>query len=311
MAYRYLIASGVGTDAVHFPDGRQMDNVPGGAGFHALTGLFVWSDSVLILSGVGPEYLTRHGAWYADNHCSTEGLIVRGDVTPRSHITYFEDGEREDKPDVGLDEFRKLDPEPSQIETWLSDQTRGVYTFKHLDGNYLDRLIALRKRYGFRLMWEISADAAIPENVEKIERYLPDIDIFSINKTEARTLYSTHNVDAALKRFCLKSPNWVYFRMGAEGACVIAQSRLHFAPSLGGLDVVDPTGCGNSSSAAVLCGMCEGVDPLTAGLMGSISAAYTLRQFGPPESITEQIRREARTTLDNLCAHVKDGKPIS
>lgn len=300
--YQYLIAASAGTDTVSFPDGRRMENIPGGAGFYALVGLYLWSDSVLMLGGVGPEYLARHGAWYANNGCSTEGLIVRGQITPTSQITYFEDGEREDKPDVGLHEFRKMDPEITNIEAWVSNQTRGVYTFKHLAPDYLDSLIALKKKYDFKLMWEISADAAIPQNLEKIESYLPDIDVFSINKTEARMLHGTQDIEAIVQRFCEKASHWVYLRMGETGACVIAGARPYFSPSVRILDVVDPTGCGNSSSAGVLYGMSEGVDPLKAGLMGSISAAYTLRQFGPPETITRQTRSEARMALEDLYA---------
>lgn len=297
---QYIVASGVGTDTVSFPDGRRMENVPGGAGFYALVGLFLWSDSVLIVCGVGPEYLARHGAWYTSNACSTEGLVVRGQITPTSQIMYFEDGEREDKPDVGLHEFRRLDPEVADVEAWVSDKTRGVYTFKHLAPDYLDGLIALRRKHGFKLMWEISADAAIPQNLEKIEGYFPNIDVFSINRTEACTLYGTQDIDAIVHRICEKAVNWVYLRMGEAGAYVIAENKPYFSPSVQMLNVVDPTGCGNSSSAGVLCGLCEGASPLQAGLMGSISAAYTLQQFGPPEAITAQTRSEARRLLEAL-----------
>lgn len=299
MKFKYIIGTGVGTDSIYFPDGRKRENLPGGAGFYALVGLSLWSDSVLITCGIGPEYLARHGNWYQASNCPTEGLTIQSEVTPISIIQYFEDGEREDKPNIGLQEFRKLDPTIPQIKKWVSDETRGVYIFKHLDADFLDALVALRNQYGFRLLWEISADAAIPENVATIEKYIKNVDIFSINKSEAFTLYGTDRIKEITARFQTITKNWVYFRQGKQGAYLVSDGHAILIPSFKKFDVVDPTGAGNSSSTGMLFGMCEGAGPIRSGIMGSISAAYTIRQYGPPEAITPAMRDEAKKLLES------------
>ena len=53
-------------------------------------------------------------------------------------------------------------------------------------------------------------------------------------------------------------------------------------PPVSGVNVIDATGACNASSAAVLYGVCEGFAPFECGIMGSISAAFCIGQFGPP-----------------------------
>lgn len=105
----YVIATTVSTDRIYLPDGTVIDAQPGSAGFYALAGVRVFTDQVTICGGIGPEYLARHGAWYARNGVSTEGLVQRSDVTPTTVIHYFPDGSRTDEPNVGLEQFRALD----------------------------------------------------------------------------------------------------------------------------------------------------------------------------------------------------------
>lgn len=295
---KYIIGSSVETDEIHLPDGRVMTNMPGGAGFYALAGLKVWSDDVVITGGIGPGYMARHRDWYEQNGVCADGLVVRFDVTPTTVITYFPDGDRTDVPNVGLDVFRQLDPTPAEIERFCGADTRGVYLFKHLDRTFLDAMVAMKHKYGFSLMWEISEDAAVPENLEAIKRYLPEIDVFSINKKEACQLYANPDAEAVADLLLQNAPNWVFYRQGARGAYMLADGKKHFCPSVQNAVVEDPTGGGNSSSAAVLYAYCEGVPPQRAGVMGSVAAARIIAQYGPPMTYTPADRAEAERLTD-------------
>lgn len=290
---KYIIGSSVETDEIHLPDGRVMPNMPGGAGFYALAGLRIWCADVGIAGGIGPGYMDRHRDWYIRNQVATGGLHVRFDTTPTTIVTYFPDGDRTDVPNVGLDVFRQLDPTPEEIEALCGPETRGVYLFKHLDRTFLERMVAMKYQYGFKLMWEISEDAAIPENIPAFEQLLPEIDVFSINKKEALQLYATGSVEEAAGRLGAACPNWVFFRQGALGAYLLEGGRSHFCPSVPHAKVVDPTGGGNSSSAAVLYACCEGFDPKTAGVMGSVSASFIIAQYGPPMDYPDGMRAQA------------------
>lgn len=289
----YVIATTVSTDEVHLADGTVFENQPGSAGFYALAGIRVFTDKVTVCGGIGPDYMPRHEKWYRDNHVSTEGLVLRSDVSPTIVIHYYLDGSRIDEPNIGLEEFRALDPSTDEVFQCCDQNTKGVYVFKALDKEYLDTLIAGKLQFGYKLMWEISEDACKPENIDTIEAYLKDIDVFSINRKEAMMLYGTDDEQEAERRLSLASPNWVFFRRGSKGAHMLANGKSYDCPSVQGTPVVDTTGGGNSSSAAVLFACCEGHDPQMAGCMGSAAAAVIIAQFGVPEFITDEVTEKA------------------
>ena len=97
----------------------------------------------------------------------------------------------------------------------------------------------------------------------------------------------------AERRLAKASPNWVFFRRGAQGAHLLAGGRVYDCPGVPGIRAVDTTGGGNSSSGAVLYGCCEGYDPQMAGCMGSAAAAVIIGQFGVPDVFTEEMRCKA------------------
>lgn len=297
----YIIATTVSSDEIHLPDGHVIENQPGSAGFYALAGVRVFTDKVAIVGGIGPEYLPRHEKWYRDNRVSTAGLILRSNVSPTNIITYFPDGSRVDNPNTGLGEFRALDPTVDEVFHCCDQSTKGVYVFKALDRDYLDALIGGRYRFGYKLMWEISEDACKPENVDVIESYLKDIDVFSINRHEAKLLYGTDDEATAEARLAAASPNWVFFRRGGEGAHMLSGGVSYHCPSVKDVQVVDTTGGGNSSSGAVLVGRCEGASPQLAGTMGSAAAAIIISQFGVPDLITDEMTARAMEHAKQLC----------
>lgn len=289
----YIIATTVSTDEVHLADGSVYPNQPGSAGFYALAGMRVYTDRVVITGGIGPDYLPRHEKWYKDNNLSTEGLVLRSDISPTIVIHYYPDGSRTDEPNIGLAEFRALDPTAEEVFRCVGPETKGVYTFKGLDRPALEALLEGRKRYGYKFMWEIGEDACRPEHIEIIERYLKEVDVFSINRHEAKLLYGVDSEQEAQARLLAASPNWVYFRRGAEGANLLAGGEVYPCSSVKDLTVVDTTGGGNSSSGGVLYAFCEGYDPKMAAAMGSAAAAEIIAQFGVPDIMNEETRERA------------------
>ena len=65
-------------------------------------------------------------------------------------------------------------------------------------------------------------------------------------------------------------------------------------------DIVDPTGGGNSSSGAVLCGFCENQSPEACAKMGNLSAVMCLGQYGVPAVISPKMQQEARRRLEEI-----------
>ena len=119
------------------------------------------------------------------------------------------------------------------------------------------------------------------------------MDVFSINLTESRHMMAKDDMEEIIKEYQSFGIPLVFLRRGAAGAVMITPEEVTYVPSQKNVNVVDPTGGGNSSSGAVLYGFCEGFSPKICGTMGSISAAMCLGQYGVPEKITEEMRQEA------------------
>ena len=64
---------------------------------------------------------------------------------------------------------------------------------------------------------------------------------------------------------------------------------------------VDPTGCGNVSTAAVFWALCENRPLEEAGLIGGISAALNASHYGLIPRITPALRQQCSEMLREKC----------
>lgn len=292
----YIIGSTSVTDELHFPDGTVIEKLAGGAGIYALAGIKLWSDSVEIVTGVGEDYLEIYGDWYKQNKLSTNGLKVRTKKTPHNIITYFENGEREEKPLYGPDHYLNIEVKPEDLEEYFIS-SKGIYIFKNSNKEFWDKILKMKSIGSAKVMWEIANDATYYENKQKVKEIAKQIDVFSINRTEAFNLLGTKDMNNVIEELIGWDIPLIFLRRGKEGAYIISKGEICEVPSLSNVNVVDPTGGGNSSSGAVLYGFCEGKTPLEAGIMGSISAGMCLEQYGVPKEITNQMRELANKRL--------------
>lgn len=295
----YIIASVAVTDEIHFPDGTSMNQLAGGAGIYALAGIKIWTDQVQLATGVGQDYESLFGDWYEKNGVSMEGLMIKDNKTPHTLINYFENGERQETSLYGNDHFLKIEVTPEELKPYFGE-AKGIYIFKNADKIFWDKILGYRKESNTKIMWEISNEATDFEKLDLVKEIATQIDIFSINKTEAFTLLNVETVEEVIEEFKTWKVPLIFFRQGSLGAYMISGQEVILAQSIKGTPVVDSTGGGNSSSGAVLYGFCEQESPYIAGIMGSVSAAICIGQYGVPEIMDQELRNKAHTMLTKL-----------
>ena len=296
---KFIVQSTAVWDSISFPGGGEAREAPGGAGFYALAGMKVWEDDVAIVTGVGADYLDRFGKWYQDNSITTAGLMVKDPHTPRTLVCYDGDGERVEKPFFGPAHYRSMEARPEEIGQFCGG-CEGVYVFKNLDPAYWDGLLALKRKYGFAQMWEIAANVTVPENLSKIREIAEQADVFSINKTEAKSMFGAEDETELIRRFQQWQIPLVYLRLGSRGVCLIRGGSAVFVPSVPDAQVVDATGGGNSSSGGALIGYCRGCSLEEIGAMGNVSASFCIAQWGAPERFDAALRAEAERRLGKV-----------
>lgn len=296
----YLICSTAVIDQIILPDGVAQKPVLGGAGLYALSGMKVWVDDVKLITGVGEDFLASQGEWFANNHLTTAGLIIKDENTPFTRIQYFADGERIETPAFGADHYHRIMPSAVDVRQHCSTDTSGVYVFRDSEHAFWHELISLKAKFNFKLMWEIDSTIAVPRMLPEVTNILAQCDIFSLNKQEAFTLFSVNQIKDVINKLQNLNLPLVFLRMGEAGAVMITPKNHVHIPIVSNAEVVDSTGAGNSSSGAVLVGYCQGLDPVTIGLMGSVSAAFCLAQYGPPPALDSGIRLDAHQILVEL-----------
>lgn len=289
---KYAVISATVTDEIQFVDNSRIV-VPGGAGIYALAGIKLWDDDVLIVTGIGEDYDELHGKWYRDNNLSMAGLKIKDKKSPYTVIEYFEDGEREETPKYGIEHFCKLETTAQEIKP-VMEQAEGIYIFKNTDMNFWGDVLKFKKESKAKVMWEIAADATCYENLHVVEKIAKQMDAVSLNMTEAKNLFCTEEPQTIISNLQSWNVELIFLRRGAKGATMITPTEIVEVPSQPDVNVVDPTGGGNSSTGGVLCGLVEGYSSKVCGIMGSISAAMCISQHGVPEKITLAMREEAK-----------------
>ena len=307
----YIAAGNLTLDTVRFPNrpGIGRETIGGPATF-AYTGIRLWTDDVVQCSNVGEDYLRFLGPWIERNQIDTRGFHIKCERSIHIQLLYREDGTY--GPDPETDTYGYLCSmnlghlrfEPEQVGA-LTQQggVKGVYVAQDADRVFWRRLDAIKRRDGFKLMWELDPDAAYPRHLEGVMSALETADIFSLNIQEAERLFGLEGEEACIRRLQQLPVELTLFRVGAKGLYVITADQAIYLPPAPG-PVVDPTGCGNCSTGAALYAWCQGYDPRMVGIMANVAAAQNIRQYGVIPDFAA-VREEAYAQAKELYQHYK------
>ena len=288
----YLIVSTAVVDQISYPNKKDNILSIGGAGFYAYSGARIWNKSVNLVCGKGNDFEKVIKPYFTKDNISDECMFKLDLPTPTTKVEYDESGERIETPVYGAIHYQKFVADIERIEQHCKN-IKGLYIFKEAeDIEFWTKLFELKKKYKFKILWEISSDSTKESNLSLIKTLSKEIDIFSINKTEATSLFNCKEMEVE-EKFKQFNFDLVFYRKGAKGATLISREDKVFAPSVDRFTPIDPTGAGNSSSAAVLVGYCENKSLLEIGLMGSISAGFIISQNGAPLTQSNEISEKA------------------
>lgn len=291
----YVIAGNVMLDKVVFMDGTESGHESiGGPATFAYSGVRIWTDSVMQCSNLGADYEPLFKPWIEKNKVITDGYKIVCDRCNHSIMyfkdksgAYFQPGEREVyeeekwlKHDAWQD-FGYMKTRPEEIEAFTKGKhVKGVYVAQNADRTFWKKLTAIKNRDGFKLMWEIESPWAHVHYLKDVKQICRDaVDIFSLNIEEAQVLFDCEGDEACIRNLQELDVDMTLFRVGARGAYVVTKDEAIYLPPAPG-PVVDPTGCGNTSTGGALYAYAEGKDPLMVGIMANVASSMNIRQYG-------------------------------
>lgn len=301
---KYVVSGITITNDVVFADGTESKGHLGGAVF-SLGGVKCWQDDVAYVTAAGPDFDEYYGKYFRDNELTLQGVRYTMPKTHYDIVKYFPDGrwyEYSIYSDTYLDDYRPLTMNTAAMIAEVSGpETRGMYidgSCNHAPWNEFDKLRAAAPNA--KIMWEVPTNHCLkPELREGTLRVIGMVDMYSLNLPESKAFFGTDSEEASVQAIIdLGKP--CFFRVGERGSYWIADGKATFAKPVDVSISVDPTGCGNCSTAAAMVGAAEGWDPLMIAIKANIAAGLNARQYGPIPLVNAEIRAEAEALAQKM-----------
>ncbi len=291
---KYMAVGSAMINDIYYADGGKLLGQLGGGGLYGTFGLRLWDDEVKFTASAGRDFKTYFGPWFARNNLTTAGVREKLEYSTYFKVEYHPDGRYDETPVNGnFADFGYLSVTPEEISRAAGEDTKGIYLIMDTDLVRWEEILTYKKRQGFQIMWEINTNRCIPENRKRIETIAPQVEFFSINLPETKSVFGVQTEEEALQALIGLHTN-VLFRVGKKGLYVIMDGQAKFYPTITGEHEVDPTGCGNSSTAAALYAYCEGGDRDMIGTVANVTSAINVQFQGLCQDITPALRDKAK-----------------
>lgn len=299
----YVVNGALMVNELSFYDGQIKKNIIGGGAVFATEGVKLWNDKVLLLAGCGKDYRLYFSEWLDKNNLSDIGFLCKWDKTNSFYLKYHSDGSYEEgllnQQETHWDEIDFMLVSPSEMESFCQD-IKGMYITMDIIKEYWEKVYLLKQKYNFKIMWELATASAVFENYLDFVSIIKMVDIYSLNLNEARKLFGLQKEEEII-RHIIRLGVPAYFRVGIKGAYMVMDGKAVFTAAYIGENEKDPTGCGNSSTAAAMVGFVEGYSLKETAAMAAVTAAYNAKQFGPYPCFDGNVREQAWRIVKQLC----------
>ncbi|MFH0965656.1 MAG: PfkB family carbohydrate kinase [Planctomycetota bacterium] len=270
-----LVVGSIALDSVRTPCGEAED-VLGGSAVYFCCAAALFTQTRLV-GVVGDDFPEAHRKLLAQRGVDARGLVVRRGRTFRWRGAYEGDMSSARTVAVELNVFRDFEPE---IPAEFRDSS---FAFLANGSPALQRHV--RRQLERRAF--VVADTMnhwIENARDELRALLAEVDGVVLNDAEARSLSGRQNLAHAAKEILAMGPRLVVIKKGEHGAVLMTGEEHFAAPAFPTLDVVDPTGAGDSFAGGMMgCLASAGRSDLStlrrAIVYGSVVASFAVEGF--------------------------------
>jgi len=321
---RYLTGGQASIDRSILSDGTLLGNNLGGPCVFGYTGIRVWCDEVMPLLNAADDFYDLYGKWVKTNRVITEGINIVYDKTHSSDLIYNPDGSyvptvRDSKVvlqrsfDYGWTNVRT-----DHIERFASG-AKGFYLFVEPTYRCFWRgLHDIKQKNNMPVMWEIGLSIT---NFDQTERQkildalrILEPEMASLNYLEAAKFFDTRDLFKIIDGIHDLQLPMFFLRHGEEGSYVLTEGKHYHTPrvDIDHVGGVDPTGCGNSSTAAAMFAWIQTRNPILTGIVANISSGINAQHLGIIPEFSSDLRkkalRHAVKMYDDAIANIPPGE---
>ncbi len=278
MGFRYISAGSALKDQIfNYGEDTYSSEQIGGGGVYASTGLRMWDDNVTLAVYTGPDFHPLFDEWLRQVDIDASGIVEKFEHCRFVELHYNEYGTfgvKDHWPEHRPLHSDKIDA--ALLRPLMGPETRGV----HILGRLLPDTIAEIARACrendalFSVELEPLHWAGLPGNYELLRELTSHMDMFSLNFYETQKLFPDVRdyQDAVQLMQSFETP--CFLRIGTDGAYMLMDGQVVRTGMIDDFNGFDPTGCGNTSTAAAFWAMTQGYDAVAMSYFGAVTAAY-------------------------------------
>ena len=305
---KYYSAGQISVDKTTFSDGSVNGPHLGGTGIFGYGGIRIWTDEVAPLLNIASDFYDFYGDWIKKNNVNCDYLNLSYDNTFFVDMKYQENGYYEsiytiqEKIDnaflYGYSNCRL-----EQIANIANDSSALYIYYEPINTVYWKNLRKIRESTGLKVMWEPGFSVCNSGFTDSLLKVMDTLrpDMSTLNLFEASALFETDDEEKIIEKIEKLDIPFFFLRCGKRGAYALSGGKRFFIPSIDieGYKSVDPTGCGNASTAGAMYGWVETGDPVMAAVIGNVSGGFNVGQFGVIPSFDDTVRSTAFKTARN------------
>lgn len=273
-----LVVGTVGIDVIETPQGTAHDVLGGSATYFSYVASFF--TPVRLVSVVGEDFPQEFRDLLASRSIDLSGVdTVSGGKTFRWRGKYFDDMNRRETLEVHLNVLQNFNP------VLGPEQRRAPYVFL-ANASPVLQLQVLDQLENPRLVVADTMDFWIQSQHDELMELLRRIDGLILNDQEAQLLSDETHIVRAARVIQAMGPRFVVLKKGEHGALFFDGEATYVLPAYPTVDVVDPTGAGDTFAGGFMGYLAANREPVTAHALkqamayGIVAASFTVEGFG-------------------------------
>lgn len=274
-----LVVGTVAFDAIETPFGKTDKIVGGAASYIALAASYFHKD-ISLVSVVGDDFPNEFLDILKKQGTDVTGLQIKnGEKSFFWSGRYHNDMNSRDTLETQLNVLENFDPivpeNSKEVDFLMLGNLMPVVQQKVL--NQLTKRPKLIVLDTMNFWMDIA--------MEELMITLKEIDVLTINDSEARQLSGEYSLVKAAQKILTMGPKVLVIKKGEHGALLFNKEEVFFAPALPLEDVFDPTGAGDSFAGGFIGYLAKTGDisfdnMKRAIIFGSAMASFTVEKFG-------------------------------
>ncbi len=276
MSDKVCVVGSVAFDSIETPEGRADDVLGGASTYFSVAASFF--APVNMVGIVGSDFPEQEKDFLASRGINLDGLVEAEGETFRWHGRYHENMNVRDTLDLKLNVFEHFAPELPQ--SYRDSEFVFLANIQpSLQARVLEQLV------GPKFVGADTMDHWIEESRDELLALLANVDLLSINDSEAALLSGTGNMVGAAKRVLEMGPDHLVVKRGEYGALQFSSDDVFAVPAFPLETVIDPTGAGDTFAGGLFGSLAEAGEINKKSLRravvyGSVVASFTVERFG-------------------------------